>query len=91
MKPEIMEVYNSQGNAVENYTEYEVPFTRIIEHRHFEFGLQHNMVISKEYPREWKWGDEPYYSEDDAKNTKLYLKYKKLAETEEKVVFGCLL
>ena len=51
-----MEVYNSQGNAVENYTEYEVPFTRIIEHRHFEFGLQHNMVISKEYPREWKWG-----------------------------------
>lgn len=77
-----------QGNAVVNYTEYEVPYTRIIEHKHFEFGTQEKTVISREYPVTWKKGDEPYYPVNDEKNTALYAKYKELAEKEENVIFG---
>lgn len=79
---------NYQGNAVVNYTEYEVPYTRIIEHKHFEFGTQEKTVISREYPVTWKKGDEPYYPVNDEKNTALYAKYKELAEKEENVIFG---
>ena len=77
-----------QGNAVVNYTEREVPYTRIIEHKHFEFGNQAKTVISKEYPAEWKPGLEPYYPINDGKNNELYAKYKALAEKESKVFFG---
>lgn len=79
---------NYQGNAVVNYTEREVPYTRIIEHKHFEFGTQPDTVITKEYPAEWKRGDEPYYPINDERNTKLYEKYLELAGKEEKVLFG---
>ena len=85
---EIMDTDNYQGNAVVNYTEYEVPYTRIIEHKHFEFGTQEKTVISREYPVTWKKGDEPYYPVNDEKNTALYAKYKELAEKEENVIFG---
>lgn len=78
---------NYQGNAVVNYTEREVPYTRIIEHKHFEFGNQQNTIISKEYPSEWKKGDEPYYPVNDAKNTELYQQYAALASTRPDVVF----
>ena len=79
---------NYQGNAVVNYTEREVPYTRIIEHKHFEFGTQPDTVITKEYPAEWKRGDEPYYPINDERNTKLYEKYLELAGKEKKVLFG---
>lgn len=79
---------NYQGNAVVNYTEREVPYTRIIEHKHFEFGQQPYTVISKEYPSEWKQGDEPYYPVNNDKNNALYEKYKELAEKEGNIVFG---
>ena len=79
---------NYQGNAVVNYTEYEVPYTRIIEHKHFEFGTQEKTVISREYPAEWKPGDEPYYPINNEKNNRLYERYRELADREEKVVFG---
>ena len=85
---EILDTDNYQGNAVVNYTEYEVPYTRIIEHKHFEFGTQEKTVISREYPVTWKKGDEPYYPVNDEKNTALYAKYKELAEKEENVIFG---
>lgn len=85
---EILNEENYQGNAVVNYTEREVPYTRIIEHKHFEFGTQEKTVITREYPREWKEGDEPYYPVNDEKNNKLYEKYKELADKEEKVTFG---
>ena len=85
---EVMDTSNYQGNAVVNYTEYEVPYTRIIEHKHFEFGTQEKTVISREYPVTWKKGDEPYYPVNDEKNTALYAKYKELAEKEENVIFG---
>lgn len=91
---EILETDNYQGNAVVNYTEREVPYTRIIEHKHFEFGKDENgkelpkTVISKEYSSEWKRGDEPYYPVNDGKNGELYKKYKELAEKEERVIFG---
>ena len=85
---EILDTDNYQGNAVVNYTEYEVPYTRIIEHKHFEFGTQERTVISREYPVTWKKGDEPYYPVNDEKNTALYAKYKELAEKEENVIFG---
>lgn len=85
---EILNKENYQGNAVVNYTEREIPYTRIIEHKHFEFGKQEKTVITKEYPSEWKEGDEPYYPVNDEKNNKLYEKYKKLAEKEENVIFG---
>lgn len=91
---EILNQPNFQGNAVVNYTEREIPWTRIIEHKWFEFGKDINgndipkTIISREYSSEWKQGDEPYYPVNDMKNSKLYAKYKKLADAEEKVVFG---
>lgn len=90
---EELDVENYQGNAVVNYTEYEVPFTRIIEHKHFEFQCQQGepfakTVITREYPATWKSGDEPYYPMNDEKNNALYAKYAQLAEKEENVIFG---
>lgn len=90
---EILDCSNYQGNAVINYTEKEVPYTRVIEHKHFEmFGdeVYNNpkTVISKEYSTEWKDGMEPYYPVNDDKNNKLYSKYKELADAETKVIFG---
>lgn len=90
---EEMDCENYQGNAVVNYTEYEVPYTRIIEHKHFEFGCQSGemnpkTVITWEYPSTWKRGDEPYYPMNDDKNNTLYAKYCELAEKEENVIFG---
>lgn len=79
---------NFQGNAVVNYTDSETPYTRIIEHKHFEFGKQDKTVITKEYPKEWKEGSEPYYPVNDAKNSKVYQQYKKLAAKESQVIFG---
>lgn len=77
-----------QGNAVVNYTEREVPYTRIIEHKHFEFGKQPTTVISREYSAEWKPGMEPYYPVNDEENGELYGKYKALADAEGNVIFG---
>ena len=77
-----------QGNAVVNYTEREVPYTRIIEHKHFEFGKQTTTVISRDYSAEWKPGMEPYYPVNDAENGALYAKYKELADAEGNVIFG---
>lgn len=85
---EKLECENYQGNAVVNYTDREVPYTRIIEHKHFEFGTQKNTIISKEYSSEWKKGDEPYYPINNARNDELYNQYRELADKEEKVVFG---
>lgn len=85
---ELIETDNFQGNAVVNYTEREVPYTRIIEHKHFEFGKQPITVISREYSSEWKKGDEPYYPVNNEKNDALYQKYKELADREERVIFG---
>lgn len=90
---DILDTANYQGNAVVNYTEREVPYTRIIEHKHFEmFGTEIDScprtVISKEYSTEWKDGMEPYYPVNDEKNNKLYAQYKELAAKEEKVIFG---
>ncbi|MCM1186400.1 MAG: UDP-galactopyranose mutase [Lachnoclostridium sp.] len=79
---------NYQGNAVVNYTEREIPYTRIIEHKHFEFGRQPNTIISKEYSQEWKQGDEPYYPVNNDKNNRLYEQYKELAGQEKRVIFG---
>lgn len=79
---------NYQGNAVINYTDEETPYTRIIEHKHFEFGHQETTVISREYSGEWKVGDEPYYPVNDAKNAELYQKYAEKAAQEANVVFG---
>lgn len=79
---------NYQGNAVVNYTEREVPYTRIIEHKHFEFGKQPTTIISREYSSEWKKGDEPYYPVNNDKNNTLYQQYKELADKEHKVIFG---
>ena len=81
-------VANYQGNAVINYTDAETPYTRIIEHKHFEFGQQPDTVISKEYSTEWKPGDEPYYPVNDEKNSELYKRYKSLADAQTKVLFG---
>ena len=85
---EELDTENYQGNAVVNFTEAEIPYTRIIEHKHFEFGQQPFTVISREYPVEWKSGDEPYYPVNDEENTALYQKYRELADSEEHVVFG---
>ncbi|MBE5936837.1 MAG: UDP-galactopyranose mutase [Lachnospiraceae bacterium] len=85
---EVMDIDNYQGNAVVNYTEYEVPYTRIIEHKHFEYGIGEKTVITREYPASWKRGDEPYYPMNDEKNNALYAKYKALADKDDKVVFG---
>ena len=90
---ETLDEENHQGNAVVNYTEYEVPYTRIIEHKHFEFGCQRGTpnpktVITREYPAEWKRGDEPYYPMNDEKNNALYAKYRALSDADEHVIFG---
>jgi len=79
---------NFQGNAVVNYTEREVPYTRVIEHKHFEFGTQPDTVITKEYPATWQQGDEPYYPINDERNSALYERYAALAEKEKNVLFG---
>lgn len=91
---EILDVPNFQGNAAVNYTDKETPWTRIIEHKWFEFGKDEEgndlpkTIISKEYSSEWKPGDEPYYQVNDEKNGELYQKYKALAEKEENIIFG---
>ncbi len=85
---EKLDCENYQGNAVVNYTDREIPYTRIIEHKHFEFGNQPITIISREYSSEWNKGDEPYYPVNDDKNNALYEQYKKLAAKEDKVIFG---
>lgn len=85
---EVLEMENYQGNAVVNYNEYEIPYTRIIEHKHFEYGETRKTVITREYPATWKIGDEPYYPMNDEKNNYLYEKYEALADKENKVIFG---
>ena len=85
---EVLDCENYQGNAVVNYTEREVPYTRVIEHKHFEFGQQEKTVISREYSSEWSVGMEPYYPVNDEKNNVLYQQYKELAAKEENVIFG---
>ena len=91
---EVLDIPNFQGNAAVNYTDRETPWTRIIEHKWFEFGKDENgndlpkTIISKEYSSEWKLGDEPYYPVNDQKNGELYQQYKALADQEEKVIFG---
>ena len=85
---EVLDMPNYQGNAVVNYTDAETPYTRIIEHKHFEFGDQPKTVISREYSAEWKPGDEPYYPVNDETNNTLYARYKAMADAEPHVVFG---
>ena len=85
---EILETSNYQGNAVVNYTSSDVPFTRIIEHKHFEFGSQEKTVISREYPAEWHRGIEPYYPINDNRNSAMYSRYAKLANSSPDVIFG---
>ena len=85
---EVLDMPNFQGNAAVNYTDRETPWTRIIEHKWFEFGTQSKTVISREYSSEWKQGDEPYYPVNDEKNGKLYEAYKELAKKEENIIFG---
>lgn len=91
---EVLDIPNFQGNATVNYTDSETPWTRIIEHKWFEFGKDESgndlpkTIISKEYSSEWKLGDEPYYPVNDEKNEKLYIEYKKLSDEETKVFFG---
>lgn len=80
-------VTNYQGNAVVNYTDAMVPYTRIIEHKHFEFGKQSDTVISREYSKEWQFGDEPYYPVNDDRNELLYSRYKELADKESDTIF----
>ena len=79
---------NYQGNAVVNYTEREVPYTRIIEHKHFEFGTQPDTIITREYPATWQKGDEPYYPINDERNNTLFAKYQELAAKETNILFG---
>ena len=85
---ELPDCDNYQGNAVVNYTERQVPYTRIIEHKHFEFGTGKGTVITKEYPADWKRGDEPYYPINDDRNNALFAKYQELAAKEKNVLFG---
>ena len=91
---ELLDMSNFQGNAAVNYTDAETPWTRIIEHKWFEFGKDADgndlpkTVISKEFSSEWKPGDEPYYPVNDDKNGKLYAEYKKLADNEKNIIFG---
>ena len=84
---EILDQENFQGNAVVNYTERDIPYTRIIEHKHFEFGTQAKTVITREYPADWKRGDEPYYPINDAKNNAIYEQYLAEAEKNGRVIF----
>jgi len=85
---EVLDLPNFQGNAVVNYTDRETPYTRIIEHKFFDFGTQEKTVISREYSSEWNPGEEPYYPVNDDKNTALYQEYKALSEKERQVIFG---
>ena len=91
---EVLDMPNFQGNAAVNYTDSESPYTRIIEHKWFEFGKDaegndiQKTVISREYSSEWKLGDEPYYPVNDEKNGALYAQYKELADQEENIIFG---
>ena len=85
---EVLDCDNYQGNAVVNYTDREVPYTRIIEQKHFEFGKQEKTIISREYTTEWEPGMEPYYPVNNERNNELFEKYKALADKEEKVIFG---
>ncbi|MBU3103157.1 UDP-galactopyranose mutase [Clostridium gasigenes] len=85
---ETLDEENHQGNAVVNYTEYEVPYTRIIEHKHFEDGKQPKTIVTKEYPSTWNKGDEPYYPINNDENNEKYEKYKDMADKEAKVIFG---
>ena len=85
---EVLDCENYQGNAVVNYTSHDQPYTRIIEHKHFEFGKQPKTVISKEYSSEWTKGCEPYYPVNNARNNTLYLAYEELAKKTENVIFG---
>ena len=84
---EVLDEENHQGNAVVNYTEREIPYTRIIEHKHFEYGTQPKTVITREYPADWKRGDEPYYPINDEKNNAMFAKYQEEAEKNDKVIF----
>lgn len=85
---EVLDLPNYQGNAVVNWTEAEVPYTRIIEHKHFEFGEQPRTVISREYSSEWRPGDDPYYPVNDEKNNALFSRYRELADAEARHLFG---
>ena len=85
---ELPECDNYQGNAVVNYTEREIPYTRIIEHKHFEFGTQAGTVVTREYPAQWQEGDEPYYPVNDERNNALFEQYRELARTVKHVIFG---
>lgn len=87
-KNETLDIPDYQGNAVVNYTDRETPYTRIIEHKHFNFGKQPKTIITKEYPSDWKEGMEPFYPINDERNTNLYNKYAELAATQDKVIFG---
>jgi UDP-galactopyranose mutase len=84
----IIDCENYQGNAVVNYTNVEIPYTRIIEHKHFEFGNQNKTVVTFEYPDDWSQGKESYYPVNDEKNNLIYLKYKNLSNDDNKVIFG---
>lgn len=85
---EVLDEENYQGNAVVNYPEYEVPYTRIIEHKHFEYGTQPKTVITREYPAKWSKGDDPYYPVNNERNNKIYTMYKELADKETNIIFG---
>lgn len=84
----VLDTSNYQGVAVMNYTDRQTPYTRIIEHKHFEFGTQSKTVISYEYPTEWKEGMEPYYPVNDEQNSALYERYLQLSQTRSDVIFG---
>ncbi|MGL4902769.1 MAG: UDP-galactopyranose mutase [Cetobacterium sp.] len=85
---EVLDCENYQGVAVVNYTEREIPYTRVIEHKHFEYGTGEKTVITKEYPADWKIGDEPYYPVNNDKNNQLFEKYRELADKETNIIFG---
>ena len=85
---EVLDIKEFQPVAVVNYNERQIPFTRIIEHKHFEFGEQEKTVITREYPADWNVGDEPYYPVNDERNNALYEQYRKLAEGEKNIIFG---
>ena len=85
---DVLPIRNFQGNAVVNYTDRETPYTRIIEHKHFEYGTQDTTVITREYPCEWQPGAEPYYPINDERNNLLYRKYRELTSKEKQVIFG---
>jgi UDP-galactopyranose mutase len=84
----LLDQENHQGVAVVNYTDRETPYTRIIEHKHFEFGTGEGTIVTREYPADWKRGDEPYYPMNDDKNNELFAQYKKLAGDFGNVLFG---